>query len=375
MLQDISRNGTYVNESTVSIGEHNSIELGTENVISIGEYSLRIAYKEIPNAAVSTSTDDFEDLFGKQVETPAVDEDLIDDINGDYAPPSVGSWIDDDDIGFDDSASHEFEAVQVLPDKEAKDSEDTGWIPGLDSESTTFNNDLPDQRPTSEPAIDQVDRNPFGVNSAPSPRLESATRPTSGLSAFLSGAKVDPELVAASNEAQLLEHVGEMLHVMVDGMMQLLDSRAELKNTWRSDVTRLGGTDNNPLKFSHNASEALNKLLATDTPGYQPLDRAVTEAVNDLKLHQVAMMDGMKSAVKAILLQFDPEKLSTKLKADRPITANIPLKREAELWELFCEHYEEIRAEAIDDFGELFNREFRRAYEARMARVRRQQDF
>jgi type VI secretion system FHA domain protein len=116
-------------------------------------------------------------------------------------------------------------------------------------------------------------------------------------------------------------------------------------------------------------------MLARGNQGYLPADLAVKEAVDDLKLHQVAMLEGMKSAVKAILLQFDPEKLARKLEKTGGLSANIPITREAKLWELFCEQYDTIHEEAVSDFTELYGAEFRKAYEMRIRKSGRTPDF
>ena len=177
------------------------------------------------------------------------------------------------------------------------------------------------------------------------------------------------------SEADVLERTGQLLALTVDAMMVLLQSRAEIKNAIKSDVTTLSRSDNNPLKFSFSAADALTKLLADDVDGYMRADHAIKEAVDDLKLHQLAMLDGMKAAVKSMLLQFDPNKLAKNLEKSGGISANIPITREAKLWELFCEQYDAIRDEAVNDFGELFGAEFRKAYEKRIRQLGRNPDF
>lgn len=180
---------------------------------------------------------------------------------------------------------------------------------------------------------------------------------------------------ARYSEAQVLEQTGKVLALTVDAMMVLLQSRAEIKNAIKSDVTTLSRSDNNPLKFSFSAADALTKLLSDDVDGYMSADSAIQEAVDDLKLHQLAMLDGMKAAVRSMLLQFDPSKLAKNLEKSGGLSANIPITREAKLWELFCEQYDAIREEAVSDFGELFGAEFRKAYEKRIKQLGRNPDF
>lgn len=162
---------------------------------------------------------------------------------------------------------------------------------------------------------------------------------------------------------------------MVDAMMVLLQSRTELKNAIRSDVTTLSRSDNNPLKFSFDAADALTKMLSNRNDGYLEPERAIEQAVDDLKMHQLAMLEGMKSAVRAVLTQFNPDTLARSLEKTGGISANIPITREAKLWELFCEQYDAIREEAMNDFTEVYGREFRKAYESRIRKTGRTPDF
>jgi len=163
--------------------------------------------------------------------------------------------------------------------------------------------------------------------------------------------------------------------VSVDAIMMLLQSRAEMKNAMRTDMTTLTRGNNNPMKFSYSSTDALTRLLAHQESGYMDANQAINESVEDLKLHQIALLEGMKAAVKSVLIQFNPNKLSKKLEKSGGISANIPVTREAKLWKLFCEQYENIHEEAMTDFSDLFGAEFRKAYERRIRQQGRTPDF
>lgn len=192
---------------------------------------------------------------------------------------------------------------------------------------------------------------------------------------LLVAAGLNPDDPAFHDEAALVTQSGRVLSQSIEAMMLLLRSRSEMKNAIRSDVTMLSRHDNNPLKFSLTSSDALTRLLTADSDGFMDADAAIQEAVNDLKLHQLAMLDGMKAAVKALLKQFDPQKLAKKMEKNGGIGANIPITREAKLWELFCEQYDTISEEAVTDFDDLFGAEFRKAYEKRTGKINGDQDF
>jgi len=171
------------------------------------------------------------------------------------------------------------------------------------------------------------------------------------------------------NDSVVLEHSGRMLAQMVDAMMFLLSSRAEIKEYLQSDNTRLSGTNNNPLKFSASSTDALGTLLSNGKSGYLPSEEAIQEAVDDLQLHQLALLEGMKLAIKSLLLKFEPNELAKNLGNNASLENNIPVTRKAKLWESFCEQYDEIREEATNDFQALLGAEFRKFYE-QQARIK-----
>lgn len=191
----------------------------------------------------------------------------------------------------------------------------------------------------------------------------SETGAIAGALPLLSAAALRESDFAHRDSSELLEQTGRLLSQLTDAMMVLLQSRVEIKNAIRSDVTTISQSGNNPLKISHSTSDALTKLLADDSDGYLRSEQAIQEAVEDLKLHQLAMLEGMKSAVKYMLQEFDPDKLAHKLEGIGGISANIPITREAKLWQLFCKQYDSLSEEALGDFGDLFGTEFRKAYE------------
>jgi len=101
----------------------------------------------------------------------------------------------------------------------------------------------------------------------------------------------------------------------------------------------------------------------------------MNQAIDDLKAHHLAMLEGMKAAVRSMLVKFDPDKLEQKLEKANPIAANIPITREAKLWQLFHEKFSDIREEAVNDFNEMFGNEFRKAYDRRIKELDRKPDF
>ena len=71
--------------------------------------------------------------------------------------------------------------------------------------------------------------------------------------------------------------------------------------------------ENNPLKFSPTAEAALAHLLAPQGRGFMTPLRAVKDAYDDLRSHQLGFMAGMQAALSGVLARFNPKQLEKRL--------------------------------------------------------------
>jgi type VI secretion system FHA domain protein len=187
------------------------------------------------------------------------------------------------------------------------------------------------------------------------------------LHAFLEGAGV-PELKTGPATEQTMRAAGAVFRSLVEGLRETLMSRAAIKNELRVEQTMLRARDNNALKFSVTAEEAVAALLLPNRAGYKPPLDATREAFRDIQSHEMAVMAGVQTALVALLKRFDPATLESRLAPGR-LDSIIPSARRARIWELFCETYKDIAHEAEDDFQSVFGREFARAYDAQMKKL------
>jgi predicted component of type VI protein secretion system len=93
----------------------------------------------------------------------------------------------------------------------------------------------------------------------------------------------------------------------------------------------------------------------------------------DLRSHTFGFTVGMRAALAGVLARFDPHNLERRLTQKSMLDSLLPMNRRAKLWDLFSEMYHEISKEAEEDFHTLFGREFLRAYEEQVARLREQE--
>jgi type VI secretion system FHA domain protein len=162
--------------------------------------------------------------------------------------------------------------------------------------------------------------------------------------------------------------LGEVLRVVVEGLMGALKARAEIKNQFRVAMTTLKPVDNNPLKFSVDANDALFNLFGRRNQSFQSPVDAFTDAFDDLKAHQMAMMAGMRAAFTELMARFDPEQLQEAFDRGLKRSAILDVINKTKYWDLYREMYAAL---GDDDatFRRLFGDEFAQAYEDQMQRL------
>jgi type VI secretion system FHA domain protein len=180
--------------------------------------------------------------------------------------------------------------------------------------------------------------------------------------AFGRGAGVGAEVAPLTPE--WMEHVGALLRATAEGTLALLQSRAVTKRHMRAEGTHIAPRQNNPLKFSPDATEALTRMLQRDaSPGFLEPVAALHDAYHDLLVHQVAMVAGMRAAVFELFSRLGPEAAENAQGPARGMS-RLPWFRAAALWQRHRTQHAQLLEHLDDDFEAIFGREFLRAYEA-----------
>ena len=179
-----------------------------------------------------------------------------------------------------------------------------------------------------------------------------------------------PDLKLKGSAVELAETVGALLREATGGTMDLLMARTLTKKESRVDMTMISVRSNNPLKFFPNPQGALTQLLTNAMAGYLPPVQAMQGAFSDLKVHELAVMAGMRAALAAVLHRFDPVKIEQHLALPTVMDKMLSANRKARMWERFIEVYGVIARDADDDLQRLFGEQFSAAYEDQVERLR-----
>lgn len=169
--------------------------------------------------------------------------------------------------------------------------------------------------------------------------------------------------------------LGKVLRVVVHGVMDVLQARAEIKSQFRLPVTRVQARENNPLKLSPNVESALHTLLVQRDPGYLPTVQAFEDAFADIRNHQLAMLEGVRVAFESMLSAFDPHSLEQDFERTVKRAGLLGgLTGKSRYWELYAERFARLGRDADDTFRRLFGDVFAEAYEKQLERLKKKEE-
>lgn len=187
--------------------------------------------------------------------------------------------------------------------------------------------------------------------------------------AFLAGADLPASIADDRAPEQFFRESGRMFATLADGLRELLVMRAIVKDHAGLDRTQISATLNNALKLSVSRQEAVAALLSKPEDGYLPPLAAVEASFRDLKAHEMAILDGVQSAVDELLELFKPAALEQKLDGSGMLANLLQGGRRARLWELYQERYDDIARSARTRFMGRLDDAFRTAYARKTAEM------
>jgi type VI secretion system protein len=188
------------------------------------------------------------------------------------------------------------------------------------------------------------------------------------LKAFLAGLG-SGDSAQIKDPAAFMRDAGALLRAVTAGLTTTMMARSQFKSELRLGVTTIRRAENNPFKFSVSPEEAMERLLLRPNPAYMaPLD-AAREAFDDIQAHEMAMIAGLRAALRALLARFEPSALEARLDTASGLDKLLPMARKSRYWDQFTQTYGQVAADAAEDFMQLFGEAFTRAYEDQILRL------
>jgi len=417
-LTDASTNGVFVNQSKQRLGRGETIRLNDGDQLNMGDYQIQVSitpdnggsYEEtligrpldifaapqLPLQPVqSTASPDLS--LGQPFtaaanapptpEEPLIPED-IDLLDIEWSKPAPPPPATEPDHLSPERAF--FQPPKPLPEISSQHQPEppipedwiaTGAVPVMPSTPQPVQEPAAPQSEAPIPAPTAWQQKPLPQVAATPPPSPAAQIPLSpdraqapgdnaAVEAFLAGAGLSQLPVTNLDGHELMTLVGQMFRQTVQGLMEVLMARSSIKrDIGARDVTMIGPTRNNPLKFSLSVEDAIMNLLTKRGPAYLPPLQALQEGFDDIKAHELAMMAGFQAALKHLLRRFDPTTLEDRLGQHSVLDTLLSGSRKTKYWDLFTARYAEIAEEAEEDFQELFGKEFARAYEEQARKI------
>ena len=201
------------------------------------------------------------------------------------------------------------------------------------------------------------------------PQADQAAATRAALKSLCTGLGIAaPDQISAEGWTSM----GKSIRLIVEGLADLMNARAELKRELRAEArTMLHSRNNNPIKSGMSADELIQYLLFSTkgAGGFMPADRALEESVGELRSHNMASITATRAAVEGALQDFNPSKLKVTLGKGK---AKLPqfLDR-SRLWESYEEYYQKRSANMADWLEQVFDRHFMPAYSKETERLKR----
>jgi type VI secretion system FHA domain protein len=314
--------------------------------------------------SVADTADPFSDLNDLPVSTPPEPQ---------AHPPHI-----DDDPFSTPVENNPFASRDLTPRPENLPSEDRIVDPRPEASEVEAKSDLPEpppRRPTpgSSPAPqplspDSTPQASPATSDAADTRKPPPSEPVSApaaisdsdqIQAFLKGLGVDQSSLV---NAEMMATMGATLRTLMDGMINAMRTRAEIKNQIRVERTMIQAHNNNPIKSATSVEDALDLMFFNPRVGFLPPTDAVRDTVSDLLMHETAMIAGLKAASVHLIEALDPERLEESFDTGGGFGAF----RKKGNWEQFQDYYQR---ELVD--RDLFIRAFSRGYDEAITSLKR----
>jgi len=357
VLEDVSTNGTFVNDQLV--GKGNKVTLSTGDVIRIGRFVMLAELRGndgtiLGEAAPAVDLLQSDPSVVEMVEGIADNEDGIDEFLDGHDEQNNLEPFPEEDVT--EQSLEELISTPAVPQIEVEtETEDL-----LDSELAQEQDDFIE--PASEPAPQVAPT--VAVTPAPISRPKRKSSPQNKASvedqldfthSFHEALNLDPSF-AEGHTGYVL---GSVLREVLSGSLGLLGARSSFRNELRLQNTMVGARENNPLKFSINHLDAVDRLLKGETSGFMEPVQATSEMMTDISQHQIGVVAGIQAGIDALLTHLDPNTVvSAKGIMGIPTTLT-KLK----------ERHEALLSETTERMDGVFWRAFSRAYDQAIAQA------
>jgi type VI secretion system protein ImpI len=361
-LEDVSTNGVFMNGQSEAVGSGSEpVILKSGDRMQIGDYEIYVSIAEGESAATPQQ---------EPMSMPGPDPVLTSPTGVPTSPPTSPATVPGS------STMGPMDPLDLLGDAPAAPPSQP---PAFSDHSSAMSDHFAPPAPPGgggQPGAipDDWDLTGFGGDeSAPAAGFDTPAPPPAP--AFTdTGVAPPPQAMPGGTSAGAAPGnalFDQLMPLVIQGMMDVLKSRAEIKSQFRLALTTIKPVENNPLKFSPNVEDAMRHLFGGGDTGYLGPAEAFEEGFKDIKAHQLAMIAGMRAAFEYMVEQFSPEVLEEQFEGGAKRGKLMGMANKVRYWDLYREMFDRITRDSDDNFRRLFGEEFASAYEEQMQKITR----
>jgi type VI secretion system FHA domain protein len=198
----------------------------------------------------------------------------------------------------------------------------------------------------------------------------AASASTDPVAAFLEGAGLPADTLAGIDPDTALREIGQMVRAAVEGVRDIMSTRALVKSEFRVDQTVLRRADNNQVKFAPDTQRCLAAMVGAAPPGFLPGPAAMQQSMDDIKLHELALVAALNSVFADMGQQLDPDAIMRRARQETGLSAMMPYAREAKCWAIYMENYKLLQESGAANTGGSLLAPLAQAYARQLKRGR-----
>ena len=132
------------------------------------------------------------------------------------------------------------------------------------------------------------------------------------------------------------------MQLLLCGLMDSLRSRSSLKHEFRVNQTTFQQQENNPLKFSASVDDVFENLFLRRSKSFLSSKRAITEAFDDIRKHDIALTAGTLGAIEGVLNQLAPEAITSRDFNASPLDKVLPGQKQLRYWKMYQSLHQDL---------------------------------
>ncbi len=162
--------------------------------------------------------------------------------------------------------------------------------------------------------------------------------------------------------------IGELMPVIIEGVMKALRTRERINNEFRVAVPTIRSVEKNPLNYSANSQQAIDNMFLTNSEGCMAPQQAFKEGLEDICDHQDAVLVAIRLAFNSVIARFSPEQLERQL-GKHNNSVDVPEANQNNRWDRYSDYYTEIAGDMESTFQYFFGEAFVKGYESQRRRL------